>query len=279
MKKVFLFFNCLLLSFSVFAKVQQPAKEQLLTSYFEMIGVNQLLTSVPAQVESMYQDTIAEQGKDAPDSKILAALVNAWKQQNIKSNIIASVANRLEHAQLQQLVSWQTGELAVQLKAQDALAEKDDFANEFFAFAQQLPQSLPSKEKMALINQLIDSKQMIDSMVDLTISVSEPVMIALLASPSAKEDGFNSQAVNEQLRELRVLLEEDLSQQIALLSYYLYRDFSLEDLQAYVDFYQSDLGQLELTILSNALHQSIALWQANYHSEKLTTMPPLAALN
>jgi len=278
-KKVFFYFSCLVFSISSFAKVQQAVTEQQVNRYFELAGVNQLLKSVPEQINAMYLDTVNEQGAHATDSKILAALVNAWQQQEITSHVIQSVSQRLEQAQLQALMTWQTGSLALKMKSQDALPEQEDFAQGFEQFAMAIPQSLPSIEKRQLINQLIDSKQMVESMVELTISVSEPVMIALMASPTAAQDGFDQEVINAQLRELRGLLEDDLSQQMAMLSYYLYRDLTETELAAYVEFYQSDVGQLELDILSSALHQSIALWQANYYTQKASYLPPLAALN
>lgn len=261
------------LAFPVLANVQHTENIRLLERYFELAGVEQLLASVPTQIESMYYETVAEQGDNAADSQILAALFSAWDQKKIKAELMANLAIKLEKQKLQQLLSWQNGQLAQSIKQLDLQTEQEAFALSFQEFALKIPQSLPAKDKMALINEVIDSKQMVDSMVELTLSVSEPVMAALLASPTALTDGFDRGSINEQLAELKVLLESDLSQQISLLSYFLYKDVADKDLQKYAAFYQSELGRLELEILSTALHQSIALWQEEYHQNVLVISP------
>ncbi|WP_448211364.1 hypothetical protein [Colwellia sp. MEBiC06753] len=254
------------------------ANPVLLAQYLELAGVNQILTSIPEQIETMYLEAVDEQGENAGDTKILAALVQAWSQQQIQQSLINSLAELVDDTQLTALVDWQNSGVMQIIKQQEALTEQHDFSKEFYNFAQQLPNSLPSLEKRALINQLLDARQIVDAMVELTLSVSEPVMVALLDSPTAKESGFDQDSINQQLFELRALLENDLSEQISLLSYYLYRDIDDNDLIKYIDFYQSELGQLELSLQSNALHKSIGFWQENYRKTAVMNLSSLSPL-
>lgn len=252
------------LSASTTGQTKDQESRQLLIQYFALAEVNTLLDSVPNQIEAMYQDSVVEQGEDASDSRILLSLLSAWHGDDFKSELISRLSKSISHSELTQLVHWQQGDLARQIKQQDLLSEQPEFAGEFFQFSQKLPHSLPSQHKMILINELIEAKQMVNGMVDVTLSVSRPVLTALASASLEQQEEIKIETIEQQISELGQLLETEMSMQIALLSYYLYRNVPEDTLIAYTEFYQSALGQLELKVLNDALHQSIALWQKEY---------------
>ncbi len=250
-------------AFSTFAYSQSISSKDL-AQYFELSGVNSLLHSVPEQLQSMRLDAVEEYGENSPDVKVLNGLIKAWQYPMIQRQLASVIEESVTEEQLSALIHWQKSTLALQFKNKDLVTTQEQFEQDFIKFINRLPLSLPDKEQVVLINDLIDAKQIVDGMVDLTLSVSRPVMLALVETESAKRDGLTVELVEQQLLELEQLLVEDLSEQIALLSYYLYKDVSRQDLADYTKFYQSDLGQLELAILNKVLHQSIALWQTYY---------------
>lgn len=249
--------------------ILSPAYSQTINSkdvalYFELSGINALLNSVPEQLKDMQLDAVEEYGESSSDVIVLNGLIDAWQYPVIQKQLSNAIKNTLTEEQLSALLYWQKSTLAKQFKDKDSSTNQALFEQDFISFINRLPVSMPDKEHVALINELIDAKQMVDSMVDLTLSVSRPVMMALADTETAKRDGMTVEVIEQQLLELEQLLVEDLSEQIALLSYYLYKDVSIKDLHEYTAFYHSDLGQLELAILNKALHQSIALWQTYY---------------
>lgn len=249
--------------------ILSPAYSQTINSkdvalYFELSGINALLNSVPEQLKDMQLDAVEEYGESSSDVIVLNGLIEAWQYPVIQKQLSNAIKNTLTEEQLSALLYWQNSTLAKQFKDKDSSTNQALFEQDFISFINRLPVSMPDKEHVALINELIDAKQMVDSMVDLTLSVSRPVMMALADTETAKRDGMTVEVIEQQLLELEQLLVEDLSEQIALLSYYLYKDVSIKDLHEYTAFYHSDLGQLELAILNKALHQSIALWQTYY---------------
>lgn len=247
--------------------------------YFELAGINRLLASVPEQVRAMQQDVIAEQGEMSADNKILSTLVAAWQQQEIRQSLADSLVKSLNEKQLSELINWQNSALAKLIKQRDELTNKASFEQSFIAFVETLPHSLPNENKQQLINELIDAKHMVDSMVELTLAVSRPVLLAMLQSPAAEKEGLTVQSVEQQLFELEQLLKPELELQISLVSYFLYQDVEDSKIQQTVEFYHSDIGQLELAILNKALYQSIAIWQARYEEKSLLReLSPLAML-
>lgn len=258
---VVLYFSNTIISKPVYAQVLD-AKD--VAQYFELSGINTLLNSVPEQLKAMQLDAVEEYGENSSDVMVLNGLIEAWQYPIIHQQLSHAIEKSLTAEQLNALLFWQNSKLAKTFKDKDSLTSQELFEQDFILFINRLPLSMPDKKHIAVINDLIDAKQMVESMVDLTLSISRPVMIALADTESAKRDGMTIEVIEQQLFELEQLLVEDLSEQIALLSYYLYKDVTIDDLNQYTEFYQSDLGQLELAILNKALHQSIALWQTYY---------------
>lgn len=259
------------------------SKQKQLTNYFELAGVNELLHSVSAQLEQMHEQMSLDYGEHSVDAQIVAKLQSAWQLSQFLPQINQHIEKSLTPNQLSALMQWQQSQLAQKVKQLDQASESQEFQQAFIRFLDRLPADMPTQSKVQLINDIIDAKQVVDGMVELTIEVSRPVFIALLASPEAKKEGLTRAKIETQLQELEQLLEQDLARQVATLSYYLYKDLSVDELQRYADYYQSATGRLELEIQQKALSQSIALWQANYqqldYNAMLITSPNASTEN
>ena len=235
-----------------------------LEQYFKLSGINELLDSIPEQLKFMQIDAEAEYGIESSDNQISLALLEAWDDKKIKFALKAKIAEAVTSQQLSALIKWQSSVLAQHIKQKDLAAEHDNFEQEFVQFVANIPANMPDKNHRVAINKVIDAKRMVDNMIDLTISVSRPVLLALVNSESAESENMSVADVERQLVELEQLLQNDLSHQISMLSYFLYKDLSITELNQYAHFYQSELGLLELSLLNQALHYSIALWQSAY---------------
>ena len=235
-----------------------------LEQYFELSGINELLDSIPAQLKAMQLETEFEYGVDSSDNQISLALIDAWDEKKIKMALKTKVSEAITPEQLSALVNWQSGALAQHIKQKDLAVENASFEYKFIQFVTNIPANMPDKNHRVAINRVIDAKHMVDNMVELTISVSRPVLLALVETESAKSEHMTIADVEGQLVELEQLLQDDLSHQISMLSYFLYKDLSITELNQYAQFYQSELGLLELSLLNEALHYSIALWQSAY---------------
>ncbi|WP_286266159.1 hypothetical protein [Thalassotalea atypica] len=261
-------FSILLLSVSPFLMANSISADKdhsrQMARYFELSGINDLLESIPEQLKSMQLDAENEYGTDSLDNKIMQSLIDAWDDRKIKHALMTKINDSITSQQLSALIQWQSSALPQLVKHKEAEANNDDFEQKFVQFVRGIPENMPDRNHRAAINKVIDAKHMVDNMIDLTLSVSRPVLLALVETESARKEKMTVSDVERQLFELEHLLQDDLSHQISILSYFLYKNLSTTELNEYAQFYQSDLGLVELSLLNEALHYSIALWQTAY---------------
>ncbi|GAA4887733.1 hypothetical protein [Ferrimonas pelagia] len=232
--------------------------EQLWQRYNALVGADQVIDSMPQQIDAM----LAQQALTNPDRSLLDRIEpivkGSWHSDHLRQVFIGHYRADLTDLQLQQLIAFRELPQNRRITEAELAASQPGFEAGLLRFLADLQENPPHQQRTQVIHDYIEATEMVDYLVELTADLVA-VMITNMQNymePEA-EVGPDLAEMREMMRtQLRPMME----QQMYLTSYYLYRDISDQDLSEYTQFYRSELGQHEVGVAKGAVAEMLMQW-------------------
>lgn len=253
----------LLILFSVqaLASVGSKIPADKMERYMELSGIEEMIDAMPLQIDAMINQRLLTAKNPEIEKQTLQVLNDAWDSGQMKGAIIHHLQLYSNEKEISALLDWREEPLAKKITAAELESSLPEFQSNLMRYIADLQLAPPSPETMRAIQRLVQATDMVDMMVEMTVQVSKAMISSFTKSGLNSEDNKSvSAAVDEQIDSMRASIRPGMEQQAILMSYYIYRNISDEDLNNYAKFYESSLGTRELKLVSEALVVSMSLW-------------------
>lgn len=246
------------LAFVVLAVRAEIPSEQV-KQYIALSGIGEMLESMPRQIDFMIDQLVQASENPEQERELMQALAGAWSPAAARASVEDFIRASSDSGEIDQLLRWKVGPLAKKMMAAEMASYAPGFQEDLARFVEGLQDAPPDEETSKAIRRLITQAQLADMMVESTVQVTEAMASALVdAGMFESEDSLAD--LQLQLDSMRAQLRPRMERQATLLSLYIYRNASIEELEQYADFYESDLGKRELALAYGSLEVAVSLW-------------------
>ena len=232
-------------------------------NYFVLSGFDELLDSMQDQIEaSSKQEQLV--AKDPESYRDFVRVFKAtWDAEGLKQAAIEYIIENSTKTQIDALITWQKTSLARTMAAEEEIMREPDFQANFLRFIADLQSTPPSQETSMSIQRHVAAIDMGEMMVDMISEVSRSISKSVRNANPA-DDAKICAEIDREVEEMGRTLKPILEEQAILMSYYIYRNVSNTQLNQYTDFYETELGKIELQLSKQAFIHTIALWGSNF---------------
>lgn len=258
MKALFCVLFISVFAFSAFAK-ENKVSDQQIQEFIQLSGVQQLLDSIPAQIYAMANQQQLIQANPNVDNSVAQILIEAWQPESINESISAYIFENSNSDEITDLLEWRKSPLAKKMTALELASSEPSFQADFLRYMADLQETPPSPETMQVIQRLVGATNMADTMLAMSTQITRG-MLSVLTETEENRDKVTQSEIDQQIASMREIMLPQMQQQAILMSYYIYRDVSNDELAQYSSFYESDLGSKELSLLFGSLSLSMNEW-------------------
>lgn len=259
MKKVSALYFTLIFVLTSFTHtvIANTIKNEDITQYMDLSGVELMLQNIPAQMQGMGQQ-MKLTAKDADQAeKTMNIMVDAWDEKQVKESIATSLKKGFSVTEMKELLTWLNTDLARSVKIAEQKSTSASFNQEFMQYMAKIQSTPPTEQRIKTIRNFVDSTNMIDRAFDMVMSITKGMVQSLSI---ADGNTLTDEQINQQMQQMEAMLKPQLSQQMIYVSYYMYEELSDEDINAYSRFYETPLGKKELDVVYKAISDSFGLW-------------------
>lgn len=240
-----------------FAKV---VSDEDVHRYLTLSGASQALANIPMQIEAMGQQMQLTAKDPAASQKIMTKIMSNWQQNEIEQKVFDYVKANITNEQMQPLLIWLESDLARRVKLAESQASEPNFNQEIMHYLAELPNNPPPAIRITAIRQFIESTRIVEQTLNMMMKIANGVTKALLMDSGKEEYAEAAVKLEEQMKQMESVLKPTLEQQMIMVSYFVYRDINDEDFEQYSQFYQQELGQKELSLMYEAMGETMAYW-------------------
>ncbi|WP_448250096.1 hypothetical protein [Thalassotalea agariperforans] len=255
------YFFFISLIFSPFIYADSKISDGEVYSYLELSGIKASIQGMPAQVEMMSQQMQLTSADPEKDRVVISVLLEAWQEEKVNQELISYIQNNMTSAEMTQILSWLNTPLIKRIKASELAATSPDLQQELMLYMASLQSNPPTPARMAAIKELVSVTKMAENATDIAVSIVANMFKGMQAAMPEKQ--VSEEQIQQQVKQVRAMMSQAMSQQMVLMSYYIYRDVSDEELAEYMSFYQKSLGQKELTVVYGGMKNAMQLWGDN----------------
>ncbi len=227
--------------------------------YMEVSGIDEMIDSMPVQIEAMFNQRLLTSTKPDAEKEVLELLSNSWDPDVISQSIASHITVNSSKEEINSLLEWRKDATVIKITAAEAESNSVDFQNNLLRYIAALQETPPSQETMKAVKNLVVATDMVDMMVEMTVQVSK-AMISGFLEAEIPESTLDKNDLLSTIDSMRASMRPQMEQQAILISYYIYRNITNEELNAYASFYESRLGSRELKLVSESLYVAVSLW-------------------
>ena len=261
MKKLLLLFKQILLTTLLFSQLSfanNKISDGEVYTYIDLSGLKDSIQGMPAQIEMMSQQIQLTSQNAQKDEVVMSALISSWQEDKINQQIIKHIQANMTQAEMTELLSWLNTDLAKRIKLAELQSSQPDFQNQVMHFMADIQSNPPTPARQSLVRNFIEVTNISDHATDVAMAIVENMMNSVqIAMPNEQ---IPTEQIKQQLTQMRTMMAQAMDQQMIMLSYFLYRDISDDDLTNYTEFYQQPLGQKELTVVYGAVLKGLNAW-------------------
>jgi len=257
-------FQLLLLStvsFQLFAATDDKIPEQMLVHYLQLSGINEMIDAIPTQIEASAKQQLltATDAESKSNEDNLQTFISAWNADEIKQSIKDHMQAHSNKEEIAALIAWQEQPLTRKIGAEELVSSSPEFQSEFLRYMADIESNPPSSETRQAIQRFVAATQMADMMIDMSVQVIKAMMIAEARSSSTDTAEVEAE-IDQQISTTVEAMRSSAEQQAVLMSYYIYRNISNEELATYSAFYETELGARELALVAESLTEAMSYW-------------------
>jgi len=247
-----------LLSFQVFA-LDGKISEEKIELYMELSGIEEIIDSMPVQIDAMINQSLLTSKNPEIEKEVLQVLNYAWDFSAIKESIAGHIQKNSSNDEITELLKWQKSPLAIKITAEELESSSPNFQSNLLRYIADLQVAPPPPETMQAVRRLVVATDMVNMMVEMIVDVTKAMTTTFMQAASEKGDA-GAIELDKKIDSMRAMLTPQMEQQAILMSYYIYRNLSDEELDNYSSFYESNIGKRELTLVSESLNVAMSLW-------------------
>jgi len=249
--KKFLFLLVFFLCTSAFGGTSKN-HNALVKEYIELAGLQDVFKNFPEQIKAQARQQQLTSKHPKQDKRITEIILQTFDDRKALDMAAAFYLKNSDEAFLQSVIRQYRTPLFEKVLAEERKSSGPGAEAEMLRFLADLQSNPPSEFRIAIIQKFEGTLGLTDMATEIAMAVIHGMTLSFNLADS-DEDSVPEEELLEKLNNLRPMLQQSLRQQIILSCYYTYRNISNEELAAYADFYNTELGQKERALTSTAI--------------------------
>ncbi len=238
---------------------QAPDAGQLDRLYLNS-GLADLVEQIPAGVQAGFAQAFGQDtgGRLTPQQRkiILARIPMAYAEKDMHPGIIGVLAAKLTAADVDTVMVWLDSPLGRKCTALESAAAAPEALTAMQAYAEQLQQSPPPPERVALLGDLAEAVKAAENAVKVVMNTQLAVAAGMSAMlPEEQQKPF--EVIRNQLEQFRPQITAAMQNQTTLAFLYTYQGLSEDEIRQYLEFARSEEGVRYHAAASDALEQAL----------------------
>lgn len=239
----------LLLSGAAFAS---PDAREVLTAS----PINDIVSQYPEMMSQGIRDGLKQSGQVPPmvADTIGYVVSSSYRADAIEQKIVSSLEASMTSKQLEAVNDWYQTPVAKKIAQAEISASAPAAWSDMRSRAAALNEANKGSDREKLFDRFDRASRATETTVDTTIAVQLGLATAMAALSS---DSVRYEQLRKRLENQRPMLQGMVGQQVYDSYLFTYRDISLQELDLYLDFLESDAGTTFTSVVTNSIQQSI----------------------
>ncbi|XOV79761.1 MAG: hypothetical protein ACFHVJ_02105 [Aestuariibacter sp.] len=243
-------------STSVFARNQVTDAE--IYQLMDKSGITRGIQGLPMQMQAMGQQMALTAKDPAEHQAFMQMFLGSMDTDKMLATMAEYLRAHASQKQVQALLSWMESDLVSRFIQAELRASEPQFQQELMTYLAELQAAPPSQERTAAVVNFVSSSEMVEQSLKMVTAMLENMFSAVKAlNPGNEELATN---LDNQADVIATALRGSIEQQMIISSYYIYQDFSNEELAQYSQFYQQELGKSYLKLLFGGMGEAMSDW-------------------
>jgi hypothetical protein len=227
--------------------------------YMALSGIDEMLTSMPLQIEATIDQLLLASEQPEAERRLMTAMIGAWDKDAVRATVEEYIRKASNPSEMDSLLAWKVSPLAKTMMAAEMESYAPAFQQDLGRYTVNLRENPPDEETARAISRLVSRAHIADLMVESTVQSTRAMAMALIEAGMVGSDSAVAD-LGKELDVMRKQLAPHMRRQATLMSFYIYRDISNDELDRYSDYYQSDLGRRELALAYGAMEAAMFHW-------------------
>jgi hypothetical protein len=245
-----------LLSMSGFASM--PSEEDL-NQYIEISNIHSVLEGVEDQMEGQLNQMMVTKDAELIE-KIKPVMIASWDIVEGNSIVRNVIKQRITSDEIKALIQFHSQPWVQSIAHAEKQVDGPNFESEMVRFFEDMQKQPPSASRAESIRSFVEKTQMVDLVMNMIVKMTQATHMAF--NDAADDTDAEWLQTEKEIMKMTPQME----QQLTMMSYFLYRDISEDDLKTYGDFYAEDLGRKESGVILGGVEKVFVKW-----TEKLAT--------
>lgn len=227
-------------------------KRSLVTEVMRASGLELQLGQTTRSINESLKKA-EESGKATPEQREIGeVMLQSFGTQTILGSVGKQLADQLSESELQKVLSWYEGNPGQKLSKLENQLSDPEKAKDLVEFAKQAQEKPIPEARQALYQSLDKATLTTQTTVDMQLN-SRVAMVKAMNKTAKSEKKLSDAEINEKIEAQRPQATSFM-QQINMVKFaYLYKDVSDKDVNAYLEFAESDVGKKYFKARSRAL--------------------------
>lgn len=240
---------------------QARVPEERIDQYIALSGIGEMLDSMPGQIEAMINQVALMSENPALEKELKYALAGAWNPASARSAVERYLEGSSDTAEIDSLLEWKVSPLAKKMMAAEMESYTPAFQEGLRRYMETLEASPPDEETINAISRLVAQAHVANMMVESTVQVTRAMTLALIETGMIDSEEALAE-LHADMNAMRRQLRPRMERQATLLSLYIYRGMTSDEIDQYAAYYETDLGKRELALAYGSLEAAMAQWAA-----------------
>lgn len=241
----------------VAAQAQIPAER--VDQYIALSGIGEMLDAMPTQIETLIGQLSLASEQPELERELKRSLAGTWNAAMARDAVENYIQASVDAREIDRLLEWKVSPLAKKMMAAEMASYAPAFREDFRRHVESLPANPPDEATQVAISRLVAQAHVANLMVESTVQVTKAVTLALIEAEVIDDEEAVAE-LTANLGEMRKQLRPRMEQQAVLLSHYIYRGMTTDEIDRYADFYATDLGRRELALAYGSLEAVMTQW-------------------
>lgn len=245
----------LMFMFATLAQAQSQSST-LSESVVRVSPLGEIIAQYPAMMSQGIREGLKQTGQVDPliADTIGGIVGRAFSSADIRRQVIVDLDEGLNESQLQSVLDWYETPLGERITQAEVAASSPAAWQKIEANASSLMEKYKGTQRADMFAHFDRVSRATESTVDTAIAVQ----LGLASAMSA----FNSQGptyeqMKAEIENQRFMLRGVVEQQVYAAYLYTYEQFSMQELQQYIDFLETDAGSDYNRVVTNSIQQAI----------------------
>lgn len=233
-----------------------PAKPAQVEEYLAISGADQFLNTLPDQLIAGAAQLPLFSEENEQEQRIGKIVAETLDADALRAVVVRYLLANSTEKEMADILVISRSPLFRRFAAAQMVAAEPNFDSQLLRYFADLKESPPSPERRATVLRLTEAMQA----VDMVIELMKQVFGSMFTAFQQANDGPDEDMLAEAISELELAVRPTMQQQMVLMSYYLYREFTDQELLELSIYYESPLGLRELALNQGAIGAALEDW-------------------